>query len=282
MINISNLSYRYKSGTLALNDITTNIGPGIHLLLGANGAGKTTLLHIISGLLFPTDGICTFDSYDVSRRQPAVMQQLFFITDNMKFPMPTINEFKKVHASFYPSFSDEMLAKNLIDFGMTGDEQLSKMSLGNQKKAQLAYALALRTPLLLLDEPANGLDIDTKKILQTMLSRCISEDQTLIISTHTVQDFQYLFDGILMLSEGKCIISRPVWEITEKIAFIDSAIPPVGNLYSEPEFGLFHSIIENTEGISSNVNYQLLYSALHSPSRSKILNIINSDKNELA
>ncbi|MBO4995918.1 MAG: ABC transporter ATP-binding protein [Muribaculaceae bacterium] len=276
MIDLNNVSYRYKSGTQALEGISAEIGAGIHLLLGENGAGKTTLLHIMAGLLFPSTGTCTLDGEEIRKREPSVLRDIFFITDDMKYPASTINEFKRIHAPFYPTFDDETLTRNLIDFGMNGNEQLMKMSLGTRKKAQLAYALALHTPILLLDEPANGLDITSKKTLQAMMSRCIDETQTVVVSTHTVSDLQHLYDSIIVLSKGRLMLSRPTWEITECIAFVDTQIPPVNSLYCEQEFGLFRSIIENVEGLSTDINYQLLYSALHSPACHKIINAINN------
>lgn len=143
-------------------------------------------------------------------------------------------------------------------------------------KAIVAYAISLKTDILLLDEPANGLDITSKKALRSMIARCTSEEQIVIISTHTVSDLKELYDGLIVLSKGKILVCRPTWEISERIACIDTPIPPIERLFMEQSLGMFHSIIPNDEGLTTDLNYHLLYMALMSPSRDSILEIINS------
>ncbi len=276
MINLNHLSYRYKGGIEALSDVTAEIGPGIHLLLGENGAGKTTLLHIIAGLLFPTMGECQIDGLATRKREPSTLQDIFFLGDSMIFSGYSINDLIGVHAVFYPRFDAAMLRQNLAEFGMTGNEPLNKLSLGTRRKAQLAYALALRTPYLLMDEPANGLDITSKYGLQNMLARCIDPEQTVIISTHTVWDLQNLFDGVLVLSHAHLLLCQPTEVVLERIAFVDDVVPPVGALYVAQQLGRFQGIVQNTTGQLSELNYTLLYMALQSPQRDALLRIINN------
>ncbi len=275
MIELTNLTYSYYRGVPAIDNASAVISPGIHLLLGENGAGKTTLLRIIAGLLIPQDGSCTIENEDVKLRLPSTLRHVFMLPDTIELPTRTINEFAKIHSRFYPNFSAEVLTENLSDFGFTGDEDFAKLSLGMRHKAIVAYAISLRTDILLLDEPANGLDITSKKALRNMIARCTSEEQTVIISTHTVSDLKELYDGLIVLSKGKILVCRPTWEISERIACIDTPIPPVERLFMEQSLGMFHSIIPNDEGLTTDLNYHLLYMALMSPSRDSILEIIN-------
>ena len=78
-----------------------------------------------------------------------------------------------------------------------------------------------------------------------------------------------------MLSRSKLILAKPTWEISERISCVATPIPPYGSLFMEQGAGLFHSIIVNKSGEPSDLNYGLLYSALMSDSRTKILEIIN-------
>lgn len=272
MITLDNVTFSYKnSGKSALTKMSAQVDKGIHLLLGENGAGKTTLLHVMAGLLKPQEGFCSIDGEVMSARSPRAMAGVFFLPEDMQFGAKTINDFAKIHSPFYPTFSAEMLAENLKEFGLTGDEQLKSLSLGNRKKTNIAYALALRTSVLLLDEPANGLDIDSKKALQTILARCISEEQTVIISTHTVWDLQNLFEGVIVLHGSNLVLAMPMWQITERIAFVDDAVCPDNALYREQDVAGFHAIVANTEGVETNVNFTLLYTALRSEKASTIL-----------
>lgn len=284
MIELQNLTYSYHRGFVAIDGITVSVSPGIHLLLGENGAGKTTLLRLMAGLLIPKEGKCLIDGADMTSRQPSALKQVFMLPDTMEIPTKDIRSFAEVHSRFYPTFSQENFEENLREFSLTGKENFNQLSLGLRHKTLIAYVTALGVDTLLLDEPANGLDITSKKALRHILARCTAPEQTVIISTHTVSDLRELYDGVLVLSQGKLILARPSWEIAERISCIASPIPPYDAIFMEQGAGLFHSIVINETGEPSDLNYALLYSALMSDSRDRLLEIINAtqtpDQNE--
>ncbi len=276
MITLDNLSYSYPNGTIALQNVRAEIPAGIHLLLGENGAGKTTLLHTIAGLRMATPmQSCHIDGVPTAKREPSVLSRTFILTDDIVFPYRTIEMMVKSHAMFYPSFDAEMLKANLECFGMTGREPIDSFSLGNRKKAQLAYALSLNVDILLLDEPANGLDITSRHILLQMMARCVSEEQTVIISTHTVWDFQNLFSNLMVLNKGQLITSQPLWDIASRISFVSDTVPVVGAIYMEQSFGRFNAIIPNDGTKQTDIDFVMLYNALQSPMSQELLTIIN-------
>lgn len=285
MIQVKDLTYRYHNGFTALSDVNCTIGSGIHLLLGENGAGKTTFLHILAGLRKPTQGSSLVNGEAPSLRLPSTMAQLFIYTDNMLLPCKNIMEYTRSHAQFYPSFSIDVLKECLLEFGMTGEEPLTSLSFGNRRKAQIAYVIALNTNILLLDEPANGLDITAKQALRRLLARFVGPEKTVVISTHTVSDLESLFDTLTVIHRGKLITSLPVWQITERLAFRSNMIPPEESLYCEQEQGLFRYIERAPDkGNPTGINYQLLYNALLSPQGDIINQILNTpghDNNEL-
>lgn len=278
MISFNDLSYRYGKKTPALESITADIPEGIYLLLGENGAGKTTLLHLIAGLLKAIpEGACTLDGAPTALREPSVLTRTFFYYDEIPFPYRSIRQMVRHHAVFYPSFDPEMLEQNLADFEMTGNEPIDQFSLGNRKKAQLAYVLALHTDVLLLDEPANGLDITSRTKLLRMMARCVSETQTVIISTHTVWDFQNLFDGLLVLGHGRLLVNMPIWEIASRVRFVHSPAPVEGAIYQEPEFGRFKAIVPNTAADeTTDVDFVVLYNALQSPASRNLVELLSA------
>lgn len=278
MIKLNNLNYSYRRGYNVLHDITAEIGPGVHLLMGENGAGKTTLLHIMAGLRYPNKHEeCTLDDTPTADRTPSMLSKLFLLTDDMTFPYPTIAKMQERHAPFYPNFDPELLEENLREFGINAKEPINNLSLGTRKKAYLAYVLALRTDVLLLDEPANGLDIDSKTTLLRILSRNISEHQTVIISTHTIWDFQNLFDHVMVLSQGRLVLADKIWNIVNRIAFVNSLEPIADALYITQNMGRFQAIVPNDGTIESAMDFVLLYSALHSPQQSLIVKTIKPE-----
>lgn len=275
MITLENVSYIYKRSRInALEGVTAEIGCGIHLLLGENGAGKTTLLQLMAGLLTPTTGICRLDGEDLSERRPTVMRRVFFLSDNMELPFDSIDEAARLHGVFYPNFSREALEANLNDFGLSGKERLKNLSMGTRHKALVAYALSLGTEVLLLDEPANGLDIDAKKILRRVMARSMTDDRTIIVSTHTVGDLEALYDGLIMLSHSRLVLCSPTWHISQRLGFVTSdTLVPVA-LYQEPDLGVFRAITAGGDDESA-VNFSLLYSAMMSDARERILTVLN-------
>lgn len=279
MITLDNISYSYPKGKRALTMIRATLGSGIHLLLGENGAGKTTLLHVMSGLLTPQQGRCLLDGVAVDRREPSTQQSIFLMGDEMKFPARSVNDFAGRHARFFPTFSSEVLAEALAAFGMTGDEELDSMSFGTRKKAQMAYALALRTPVLLLDEPANGLDIDSRKVLRRLMSAVVTDEQTVVVSTHTVNDLGPLFDGVLVMRRSNLLLAATTGRLLSRLTFnVASVAPDDDALYVETDLGVFRSIEPNRTGEPlTDIDYSLLYSALMSVKAPALLQLLESE-----
>ncbi len=281
MLTLENLSFRYlKPFDNAVDGVSAAIPCGIHLLLGENGAGKTTLLRLMAGLLPPDSGCCLIDGEDTAERRPSVIRRIFFLPDDMQIPTRDIRGFAEIHSCYYPCFDSDVFDRNLAEFGLTGHEDVASLSLGMRHKTFLAYVIALGVDLLLLDEPANGLDITSKKALRTMLARNIGENQTVIISTHTVSDLRELYDGLIVMSHGRLLLCCPTWEIAGKVRCIATPIPPVERIFMDQEAGMFRSIVVNDTGEASDVNYGLIYSALLSPARDGLLSILNTESDD--
>lgn len=262
MIELKRISYSYRKDTFALKNASATIAPGISLVIGPNGAGKTTLFRILAGMLLPATGECTFDDVYTSSEQPSLRQRIFYLPDDVLMPQNTINDMARRHSVFYPGFSPDRLGENLEAFDMTGDERISTMSTGQRKKANVAYALSLGVDVLLLDEPANGLDISSQKILNKLIARSISDDGYIIIATHMIHEMRNMFDNVVVLNQGRVILSETTEEILRRWAFIVSDSRPPHALFGEQNVDGFHSVISNTEGIDSSIDFSLLYSML--------------------
>lgn len=274
MIDIKNLSFNYNKGYKALDNINANLGAGVHLLLGENGAGKTTLLHVIAGLLFAKEGLCSIDGNDISLRRPCDMSKVFFMPEDITFPAKNINDFAKIHSQFYPTFNEEIFRQNLEIFHLTGNESFSSLSLGNRKKANLAYVMALGSDVLLLDEPTNGLDINAKKELLKIMVGSLREDQTVIVSTHTVWDLKNLFESVMMLRRGNLLLSMTTEELGSKLSFMASTAPSPNALYIEQDMNGFRWIEKNIDGNETEINFSLIYSALMSNAAQNVLDAL--------
>ena len=272
-----NVSFRYfLQGPDAISDLTCRLEPGIHLLLGENGAGKSTMLRLACGLLHPDTGCIELDSFNVSRRMPETLARTFYLDDAAELPEPSISRFAEVYAPAWPNFSFEAFEANLADFRLTGRERFESLSLGLRRKSLLALAIAMNPELLLLDEPANGLDITSKKALRHMLARNIGPQSIVVIATHTVHDLHEMFDSVIVMHGSRMLMAQPIGELTARVAFVWSPLPPAGAIYSEPRGGRYLSIVDALDAPeSTEIDFTLLYGALMSKAREDIIRLIN-------
>lgn len=277
MIELNNLDYRYsKRGNAALSKINVSIPEGIHLLVGENGAGKTTLLHLLAGVSHPTVGECLINGKPADSGKSDEMGESFLLEENMYFPGRTIREFADRHSKFYPRFSPVKFAANLVAFGLSGDEPIKSLSLGNRKKTQLAYVLALGVNTLLLDEPMNALDIQSKETLRKLIATNLEKNQTIIVSTHTISELENLFDGAVMLTRSHLLFAGTEEAVSRKLAFEVGRMEDADAIYSEIQIGRVLNILPAIEDEPTKVDWRLLYSALHSPKRNEILKALTS------
>lgn len=264
MIHIHRLNFTYtKKQPPIFNELDCELQPGsIVGLLGKNGAGKTTLLKLMIGLLFPTSGKVSVIDHQPSMRQPSLLQDIYFISEEFYLPGISINSFIKANASFYPRFDRELLQQLIRDFELPETKSLQKLSYGQKKKFLISFALATKCRLLVLDEPTNGLDIPSKSIFRKVVAGSLNDDQLVIISTHQVKDVENLIDRILLLENGKFIMQKDLFDISSKLNFTTSSTVDAENvLYSEMVPGGYKVITPQTNG-SSSVDIELLFNAM--------------------
>ena len=256
--------------------LSARIPEGIYLLAGENGAGKTTLLHLIAGVSSPCSGECLIDGVPADTDIPSLKGKTFLLEENTPVPLKTIRKFAAAHSRFYPSFSEEIFDENLRAFGLTGNEPIGRQSLGNRKKALLAYVLALGVEVLLLDEPTNALDIQSKATLRHLIAANCNPGQTIIISTHTVGELENLFDGAIMIRGGYLLFAAREEDVTSALSFTVERVSNPDALYSENQIGRALNILPAAGPGETRADWRLLYSSLYSPAAPRILQIINS------
>lgn len=274
MITIKDASLSYKRNNLVLDKVDLEIQPGcIYGLLGKNGEGKTTLLNILSGQLFLNKGICHVFGKDPAKRSAGLLQKLFLLPEEIDMPDVTAMQYIRMYAPFYPTFSDDILKACFESFEVDFSARLNKMSQGQRKKVAITLALAAHTPLLLMDEPTNGLDIPSKDVFRKLFGSFTNEEQTVIISTHQVRDLESLIDAVLILDNKKIILNNRLNEISHKL-FFRLINPGEEVLYqNQTPFGLI-GVGENTQGEETLVSLELLFNAtiLHPEKIKRIFN----------
>jgi ABC-2 type transport system ATP-binding protein len=264
MISIKNLAFSYaKKQKPLFHGLDCELQAGsIAGLLGKNGAGKTSLLKLMIGLLLPSEGEVRVMEHEPSKRQPSLLEDIYFLPEEFNIPGISINNYIKANAEFYPRFDKGMLKRLVSDFELPESKNLQKLSYGQKKKFLISFALSTKCRLLILDEPTNGLDIPSKAIFRRVLAGSLDEDQLVIISTHQVKDVENLIDRVLMLENGKFIIQKDLMDISSKLNFatVSSAVGE-NILYSEMVPGGYRVITPSTNG-NSSVDIELLFNAI--------------------
>ena len=267
MIDVKNISFKYAGQkNLVFDDFSLTLeANNIYGLLGKNGTGKSTLLYLISGLLRPKKGSVCFDGTETKKRKPETLQEIFIVPEEFDLPAMSLNQYVKINEPFYPRFSREVLEACLKDFELTTDVKLNALSMGQKKKVFMSFALAAGTKVMLMDEPTNGLDIPSKSQFRKVIAQHMTEDRTLIISTHQVHDVESLLDHILILSQQKLLLDASVAEITDKYTFEYRTPDQMDDvLYAEPSLQGNAVIAPRKEGSAeTQVNLELLFNAVN-------------------
>jgi len=267
MIEVKNVSFKYAGQkNLVFDDFSFTLKENnIYGLLGKNGTGKSTLLYLISGLLRPKKGTVSVDGIDAYKRQPEMLQELFIVPEEFDLPAMSLEQYVKINEPFYPNFSREVLEACLKDFDLTTDLKLNALSMGQKKKVFMSFALAAGTKLLLMDEPTNGLDIPSKSQFRKVVAQYMSEEHTLIISTHQVHDVEALLDHILILNQQQLLLDASVSEIMEKYTF-EYRMPDQMDdaLYAEPSLqGNAVIAPRKADSAETQINLELLFNAVN-------------------
>lgn len=266
MITIENLTFSYSKSAELLNNLSLNIEAGrIHGLLGKNGEGKSTLLKLISGLVFAHTGNLETMGFNPNKRSPEMLQEIFFLPEELPQVNLSIAQYEKVYAPFYPNFSTDHFDSYLKEFDVEDKKKnLSKLSHGQKKKVMIAFGLATNTKLILMDEPTNGLDIPSKGQFRRMVASVITAERCLLISTHQVQDLDSLIDSIIIMEKHKIVFNHSIETIGNKLLFgiVDRNEKSDKALYSEDSLRGLYQICPNITKEDSRVDIELLFNAV--------------------
>ncbi|MCE9147224.1 ATP-binding cassette domain-containing protein [Bacteroides fragilis] len=265
MITVENLSFLYrKSKRAVLHDFSLSLEKGrVYGLLGKNGAGKSTLLYLMSGLLTPKSGKVVYHDVDVRRRLPITLQDMFLVPEEFDLPPVSLISYIELNSPFYPRFSKEDMVKYLHYFEMDINIDLGALSMGQKKKVFMSFALATNTSLLLMDEPTNGLDIPGKSQFRKFIASGMTDDKTILISTHQVRDIDKVLDHVLIMDNSRVLLNESTMSICDKLFFIESENRELlqSSLFSTPSIQGNFLLLPNESGEDSEINLELLFNA---------------------
>ncbi|HEX7068179.1 MAG TPA: ABC transporter ATP-binding protein [Candidatus Limnocylindria bacterium] len=201
---------RWYGNVVAVNDVTFDVGAGITGLLGPNGAGKTTLLHMMAGFLAPSAGSVKLDDTP-TWRHPDLYRSIGFVPEREAvYPFLTGRAFVNASARLHGIEDAEAAtdrAIDMVDLEAAAGRAIGGYSKGMRQRVKVAAALVHDPPVLILDEPFNGMDPRQRLHMMDMLRRMASEGRTILFSSHILEEVERLSDRVLVVVAGRLAAS---------------------------------------------------------------------------
>lgn len=222
MIEIRDLTVKFKNGVTAINHASLDIPPGIYGLLGENGAGKTTLMRVLTTILKPSGGSVSLDGIKYEEKNYEMIQRkIGYLPQEIDlYPMLTVRECMEylgelsgLDKKTYRSRMEYYLEKTgLADHGKKRMRQLSG---GMKRRAGLVQALLSDPRFLIVDEPTTGLDPEERIRIRNLLVD-FSRERTVLFSTHVVEDLAATCSRLSVMKKGEFLYSGSVKGMLER------------------------------------------------------------------
>ena len=198
-------------------------------LVGPNGAGKSTLLELLPGLAPVRSGTLQVFGRDPWADPAGVRQSLGFMTDDMPLFAMTLDRLLWTLSGYYPSW-DAALVDHLVDrFKLQGDKYVHGLSKGQGSRLRVLLAMAHRPRLVVLDEPASGMDLGGRRaLLDAVLEVVADPHRSVIISSHLLGDVERIADRLLVLDHGRRVAEGPTDELVREHQTLEEALIGLG------------------------------------------------------
>jgi ABC-2 type transport system ATP-binding protein len=228
------LGKAFRNGTVAVNGCDLQVTGGeVYGLIGRNGAGKTTLLKLLMGLLRPDTGEARVLGQNLWEATREHRQRVAYVSQGQQVPdWMTLTDLGRYCSHFYETWDDGLLQEHARRWELPLNLSISKLSGGNQRLAALAVALATRPEVLLLDEPAAGLDPIARRELNSCLIDVLMRGGgcTILLSTHLLGDLERLATRVGIMDRGRIVAEGAVedWQRTMRrvqVVFAEHSAP---------------------------------------------------------
>jgi ABC-2 type transport system ATP-binding protein len=221
VISFDDIHRAYKRGENVLDGVGFDVAPGeVVGLLGRNGAGKTTLIRIAMGMIEPQKGSVRLFGMDPRQDPLEVKRRVGYVSEDQILPeFLRVRDVIRLHRELFPTW-DRNLAGTLVErFELPMRHKIKTLSRGQARQVALLCAMAHRPELLLLDEPAGGLDPAVRReFLETAIQYLNESGSTILFSSHYMGDVERLAQRIVMLHDGKVLIDNGLDELREEFS----------------------------------------------------------------
>jgi ABC-2 type transport system ATP-binding protein len=217
-------------------DLAVDVGE-VFALLGPNGAGKTTTVEILEGYRLRTAGEVSVLGFDPAGRERALRERVGIVLQSTGIdPYLTVRETVALYASYYPSPRDVDEVLELVGLAEKRDARVLKLSGGQQRRLDVAIALAGDAELLFLDEPTTGFDPGARRNAWEIVRNLTALGKTVFLTTHYMDEAQYLADRVAVIAKGRIVAEGPPATLGDRHlakSVIRFRKPPAGDLPPE-------------------------------------------------
>ncbi len=228
VLRFDDIRRAYKRGQNVLDGVSFDVSPGeVVGLLGRNGAGKTTLIRIAMGMIEPQSGSVRVFGLDPSREPLEVKRRIGYVSEEQTLPgFLSIGDVIRLHRDLFPDW-DDLMAEGLCDrYDLSWQKKIKDLSKGQARQVALLCAVSHKPELLILDEPAGGLDPAARRdFLETSIQLLNEAGSTILFSSHHMSDVERMAGRVVMLHDGTVLLDDPLDELQENFAL---AILPHG------------------------------------------------------
>lgn len=206
VIKINNLTKSYGKNR-GVNKINLEVNEGeIFGFIGPNGAGKSTTIKVLLNLIYPTSGFASILAMDVTKESSKIKEYIGYVPSEVNFyDEVKVKDIIKYAASFYSKISNDDIQKICDELELDMEKKMGQLSLGNKKKVAIAQALIGKPKVLILDEPANGLDPLMQKKLFEILMREKKRGCSIFLSSHNLVEVENYCDRVAIIKEGQIV-----------------------------------------------------------------------------
>jgi ABC-2 type transport system ATP-binding protein len=234
-IQLRNLTKTFGEGNVGVSALNLEIQPGtVYGLMGRNGAGKTTTIRLLMGLLRPNHGDARVLGEDLRFAGRALRSRVSYVSQSEQMPgWMTLRDLSRYLGNFYERWNKAFAEDLAIRWGVSSLQPMGNLSGGEQRKAAIILALASEPEVLILDEPAAGLDPLSRRELINEVVGVLNRHSaaTILFSTHIISDLERVAEWVGVLERGRLVMNRPLDELhgcfrRVQVIFPGEAPPP--------------------------------------------------------
>ena len=255
---------RYYGKKCVVNQLNLEIPRGLVFgLLGRNGAGKTTVIRMLLGLLEPTRGGATILGHDCGKLTPEIRERIGYLAEGHHvYGWMTVRECGKFQSAFYANWNDDLFFKIVRHFRLDEGAAAGRLSRGQRAGLCLALTLAPEPELLVLDDPALGLDpVARRSLLESIVFVTRGAGRTILFSSHLLSDVERVADRIAVIDRGllkaECTVDQFRAHVRQFVLNFPGVPPPLpklpGLLYSFRTEGEVTATFANANGIEEQL-----------------------------